>query len=72
MILTELYDGQGLGNQLWVYAACRSIAEKLQMPHKILSPDKFKGNSFLDIDFGLKFFMMKNWPNFPHTLTVPY
>jgi hypothetical protein len=54
MIATAFYDGQGLGNQLWVYAACRSIAEKLQMPHKILSPNKFKGNSFLDIDFGLK------------------
>lgn len=54
MIVTELYEGQGLGNQLWVYAACRSIAEKLQLPHKILCPDKFKGNSFLDIDFGLE------------------
>lgn len=52
MITTELYDGQGLGNQLWVYAACRSIAEKLQLPYRILSPDKFKGSSFLDIDFG--------------------
>jgi len=52
MITTELYDGQGLGNQLWVYTACRSIAEKLQLPHRILSPEKFKGRSFLDIDFG--------------------
>ena len=55
MIITELYDGQGLGNQLWVYAVCRSIAEKLQLPHKILSPDKFKGSSFLVIDFGVEF-----------------
>jgi hypothetical protein len=52
MITTELHDGQGLGNQLWVYAACRSIAEKLRLPYRILNPDKFKGNPFLDIDFG--------------------
>jgi hypothetical protein len=52
MILTELYDGQGLGNQLWVYAACRAIAERLGYPHRILSPQKFKGNHFLDIDRG--------------------
>lgn len=52
--MTELYDGQGLGNQLWVYATCRSIAENLQMPYRILGPDKFKGSSFLDIDFGLE------------------
>lgn len=54
MIMTELYEGQGLGNQLWVYVACRSIAEKLQFQYRILSPDKFKGDSFLDIDCGPK------------------
>ncbi|MGI0015775.1 MAG: hypothetical protein ACREBU_20350, partial [Nitrososphaera sp.] len=27
MIVAELYDGQGPGNQLWGYAAARSIAE---------------------------------------------
>lgn len=52
MITTEFYDGQGLGNQLWVYVACRSIAEKLQLRHAILHPERFKGSSFLDIDFG--------------------
>ena len=28
IISTEFYDGQGLGNQLWVYASARSIAAK--------------------------------------------
>ncbi len=54
MIATEFYDGQGLGNQLWAYAACRSIAEKLQLPHKIMHPEGFKGASFLDIDSGVQ------------------
>lgn len=52
MILTELYDGQGLGNQLWVYATCRSIAEELQVPFSILGRERFKGSGFLDVEFG--------------------
>jgi len=52
MIVTELYSGQGLGNQLWCYCACRSIADELNMPFKILGHDNFKAKEFLDIDFG--------------------
>lgn len=52
MITTELYEGQGLGNQLWVYAVCRSIAEHLNYPFAILGQNRFKGHSFLDLDFG--------------------
>jgi len=52
MVITEFYEGQGLGNQLWVYVVCRSVAEQLNMPYKIVHPEKFKGKSFLDIDFG--------------------
>jgi hypothetical protein len=52
MIITEFYDGQGLGNQLWLYVACRSIADQLNMPFKIIHPERFKGKKFLDIDFG--------------------
>lgn len=52
MIATEFYEGQGLGNQLWVYAACCSIAEELGMQHRIIKPERFKGHSFLDIDIG--------------------
>jgi hypothetical protein len=50
MIITELYDGQGLGNQLWVYAAARSIAEHLNLPFVLLGAERFKGKGFLSID----------------------
>lgn len=49
MISTELYDGQGLGNQLWVYAASRSIAERLNLPFVLLGSERFKGKDFLHI-----------------------
>lgn len=47
---TEFYDGQGLGNQLWVYASVRSIAAENGANFILLGIDKFKGNHFLDID----------------------
>lgn len=50
MIITEFYDGQGLGNQLWVYAAARSISEELDVPFVLLGADRFKGEGFLNID----------------------
>lgn len=50
MIITELYEGQGLGNQLWVYAASRSIAEQLKVPFVLLGAERFKGKGFLSID----------------------
>lgn len=49
LIFIEFYDGQGLGNQLWVYAASRSIAEHLSIPFAIKGIDRFKGSDFLDI-----------------------
>lgn len=52
MIVTELYNGQGLGNQIWCYIVTRSIAKKLGFDFGIMSPHKFKGQDFLDIDFG--------------------
>ena len=53
MISTELYRGQGFGNQLWVYAATRSIAERLGYEFSIISHDRFKGSSFMNLDFGV-------------------
>lgn len=53
MIVTELYNGQGLGNQLWCYCVTRSIAIKNKFDFGIQSPQKFKGkNLFENIDFG--------------------
>jgi len=52
MIVTELYNGQGLGNQLWCYFVTRSIAENLGFDFGIDSKFRFKGGGFIDLDFG--------------------
>lgn len=52
MIITELYNGQGLGNQLWCYTVTRAIAENNGFDFGIKFPEKFKGNDFLNLDFG--------------------
>ena len=52
MIVTELYNGQGLGNQLWSYVVTRTIAIDKGYDFGIMSPEKFKGAEFLNLDFG--------------------
>jgi Glycosyl transferase family 11 len=52
MIVTELYNGQGLGNQLWCYVVLRCIAKANNYDFGIQSPYKYKGAEFLNIDFG--------------------
>jgi hypothetical protein len=52
MIVTELYNGQGLGNQLWCYFVTRIIAEKKGYEFGIMSTHKFKAKEFMVIDFG--------------------
>lgn len=52
MIVTELYNGQGLGNQLWCYFTTRIIAHEKGYDFGIMSPEKFKGKEFLNLDFG--------------------
>lgn len=52
MIITEFYDGQGLGNQLWCYAVIRAIAKEKGYKFGISGINKFKGKEFLEIDFG--------------------
>ena len=52
MIVTELYNGQGLGNQLWCAIVTRVIALDKGYDYGIMSPEKFKGSQFLDFDFG--------------------
>lgn len=54
MIVTELYNGQGLGNQLWSYAVTRAIALDRGLDFGIMSHEKFKGKEFMDLDFGKK------------------
>lgn len=52
MIITELYKGQGLGNQLACYITTRVIAKDKGYDFGIQSPDNFKGADFLHLDFG--------------------
>lgn len=52
MIVTELYNGQGLGNQLWCYVVTRTIALDNSYLFGIKSPEKFKAKHFMNIDFG--------------------
>ena len=54
MIITEFYNGQGLGNQLWCYVVTRLIAGKNGYEFGIMSPEKFKGREFMNLDFGKK------------------
>ena len=53
MIGLKFKDGQGLGNQLWNYIACRCIAKKNNYNFTIFNRDLFKGKSFLRIDYGV-------------------
>jgi len=52
MIVTEIYNGQGLGNQLFCYVVTRSIAMNNGYDYGIMNPHKFKCLDFLDLDFG--------------------
>jgi len=52
MICNELYNDQGLGNQLWNYVITRIIAKKNNCGFSILKKDRFKGKEFINIDFG--------------------
>lgn len=63
MIYTCLYSGQGLGNQLWVYAVTRALAKTLRCDFSIGQADLFKGKEFLKLDFG----ECINDPNLPLT-----
>jgi hypothetical protein len=47
-----MYRGQGLGNQLWVYAVVRGLALQRHSNHKIECAWRFKGAGFLQIDAG--------------------
>lgn len=52
MIVIEFYDGQGLGNQIWVYVVLRSLASRSGFSFGVQNPEKFKGKEIFDIDFG--------------------
>ena len=47
-----MYNGQGLGNQLCCYITSRVIALDKGYAFGLMSPEKFKGNDFLSIEYG--------------------
>lgn len=53
MIVTEIYNGQGLGNQLACYVTTRVVAKDKGFNFGIMNPHKFKCLDFMDLDFGL-------------------
>ena len=52
LVVTEMYNGQGLGNQIFCYVTTRVIALDKGYDFGIISPEKFKGRDFLELDFG--------------------
>ncbi len=54
MLVTEIYNGQGLGNQLWCYVVTRVIAKDRGYKFGIQSPQKFKCQDFMSLNCGEK------------------
>jgi hypothetical protein len=52
MIVNELYNGSGLGNQLWRYTVTRVIALNNGYDFGIMNPQKFKAPNIMNLDFG--------------------
>ena len=52
MIVNELYNGSGLGNQLWRYVVTRVIALNNGYKFGIMGHEKFKAPNIMDLDFG--------------------
>ena len=52
LLITEIYNGQGLGNQLACYVTTRVIALNLGYDFGIMQPLKFKCLDFMNLDFG--------------------
>ena len=54
MICTEIYNGQGLGNQLWTYAVTMAIARREGLQFGIASPHKFKGHQIFELLYDIE------------------
>lgn len=52
LIVGEFYKGQGLGNQLYTYAAIRGLAHLSNAHYAFASVHLFKGQDLFDLDFG--------------------
>lgn len=56
MLITELHEGSGLGNQLWNYVVTRTIAYNKGYYFGIMGKEQYKGKNIIDIDFGGQYF----------------
>lgn len=75
MIVNEFYNTEGLGNQLWCYVVTRVLALDHGYNFGILSPEKFRGKEFMDLDFGFPVNGIKSdtWSNLlPQGITSYY
>ncbi len=73
MICAQFYPGQGLGNQLWLYAALRTLAQKKGLDFGIANPQYFKGLHFINLDFGSPIQLPPNSdPNNPYVLPINF
>lgn len=52
MLVTEIYNGQGLGNQLACYVTTRVLALDKGFKFGIMNPHKFKCLDFMNLHFG--------------------
>jgi hypothetical protein len=53
MIITEIDNNMGLGNQLFCYATTRAIAYKKSYEFGIQGAKTYKGKDIIDLDFGM-------------------
>jgi len=54
MLITPLFKGQGIGNQLHNYVAVRTLAQDKGYTFGVQFPEQFKGHSFMKLDMGEK------------------
>jgi len=52
MIVTEIYNGQGLGNQLHCYVTTRVLAHDKGFDYGIMNPHKLKCLDYMKLEFG--------------------
>lgn len=54
MLSTPCYNGQGLGNQLHNIVTVKCLALDKGLDFGVMFPERFKGHSFMKLDFGVK------------------
>lgn len=71
MLVTQFHYGAGIGNQLWVYAVTRILAERKKTSFGIIDPEKFKGKYFIKMDLGEEIKINQDLNTTPSHLLLP-